>query len=299
MNPCLGDNMSIVTCVYHDVDFDGKCSAAIIKRSIANCQLIGMDYGREFPWDKIPAGTVVYMVDFSLPIKDMVTLATSNKLYWIDHHITAIQEANRWDLDQLLEYRNTCVDKAACELVWEHVNGSSFCPKGVSLLGRYDVWDHSFDEDVLPYQMGLRTHSNTGPDSYIWNKIFTNDLNFYEKTVNAGNYILKYEIEKNKIIAQGCKIEGTLSDKYNTVALNISLASSKVFDAVWDSSKYELMMAFVFYDNQYRVSLYSDSDSLNVGEIAKSFGGGGHKNAAGFVIDDIFKVFTPYPSALN
>ncbi|MDO5845105.1 MAG: DHHA1 domain-containing protein, partial [Methanocorpusculum sp.] len=44
--------------------------------------------------------------------------------------------------------------------------------------------------------------------------------------------------------------------------------------------KYEIFIPFVFDGEQYTVSLYSTT--VDVSEIAKSFGGGGHKGASGF-----------------
>ena len=37
----------------------------------------------------------------------------------------------------------------------------------------------------------------------------------------------------------------------------------------------------------WRVSLYTIFDHIDVSEIAKKYGGGGHKNAAGFVCDNL------------
>jgi phosphoesterase RecJ-like protein len=44
--------------------------------------------------------------------------------------------------------------------------------------------------------------------------------------------------------------------------------------------------------NQYRVSLRSKG-SINMGEIAKSFGGGGHKNASGFTVAGTYEEVKP------
>ncbi len=39
-------------CVFHRADFDGVCSAAIVKKFVPDCELYGIDYGDPFPWDK-------------------------------------------------------------------------------------------------------------------------------------------------------------------------------------------------------------------------------------------------------
>ena len=38
-------------------------------------------------------------------------------------------------------------------------------------------------------------------------------------------------------------------------------------------------------DGMFRVSLYTDRNDVDVSEIAKAYGGGGHKKAAGFRVD--------------
>lgn len=130
-------------CFYHESDLDGVCSAAIVKYFVPECELYGIDYGKEFPWMKtVPDVDIdvdcsspaefrakiltalvrkeekrtVYMVDFSLPIEDMERLAEISNLIWIDHHRTAIDA---------FENGMPCVgnwlartDFAACELTW-------------------------------------------------------------------------------------------------------------------------------------------------------------------------------------
>ena len=83
MNPSL--------CLFHRADFDGVCSAAIVKKFVPDCELWGIDYGDEFPWghatdgpevlaEDLLAGAAiprrtVYLLDFSLPPADMKLLA--------------------------------------------------------------------------------------------------------------------------------------------------------------------------------------------------------------------------------
>jgi hypothetical protein len=43
----------IMICFYHSADLDGHCSGAIIKKVHPECELIGINYGDEFPWDKV------------------------------------------------------------------------------------------------------------------------------------------------------------------------------------------------------------------------------------------------------
>jgi oligoribonuclease NrnB/cAMP/cGMP phosphodiesterase (DHH superfamily) len=40
-------------CVYHEGDFDGQCSAAIVQKMHQGAHLIPMDYEKQFPWGEI------------------------------------------------------------------------------------------------------------------------------------------------------------------------------------------------------------------------------------------------------
>jgi hypothetical protein len=105
--------------------------------------------------------------------------------------------------------------------------------------------------------------------------------------------------------------------KLDATAINLGHTNSKVFDSVWRRpclhcngepvlpiytsdhkpaglvcahcdgrgwvEPYDLMITFCRRsDKLWNVSLYSTKDNVDCGVIAKSFGGGGHKGAAGF-----------------
>ena len=59
-------------CFYHSADFDGHCSGAIIKKKFDDVEMIGINYGDEFPWSDIKPDETVYMVDFSLQPFDLM-----------------------------------------------------------------------------------------------------------------------------------------------------------------------------------------------------------------------------------
>jgi nanoRNase/pAp phosphatase (c-di-AMP/oligoRNAs hydrolase) len=51
------------------------------------------------------------------------------------------------------------------------------------------------------------------------------------------------------------------------------------------AKEYPVCIAFIYDGRQFTVSLYSET--VDVSTIAKSFGGGGHKGAAGFVCKEL------------
>ena len=290
-------------CIYHNADFDGVASAAIIYNHIcktmrSSLELFGMNYGDEFPfWDKIDKDDVVYMVDFSLPFNDMILLNDITTLIWIDHHATAINDIK--DSDIYFEG----VQKSgigACRLVWDYIHSFKRSeppfdklvpPYAIELLSEYDVWIKD-NPDTVPFQYGLKIVDNImNPTIPVWTHLLKADKDDYyiKKIIESGESVVKYidvysesycdiaaypmEWEGHKVICINCSTHGT---------------GSNLFKSVWDEKKYDFMIGYVLSKNgSWNVGLYSDKEGIHVGNIAKKYGGGGHPGAAGFICDEL------------
>ena len=271
-------------CFYHSADLDGHCSGAIIKNRYPECEMIGINYGDPFSWDTIQENETVFMVDFSLqPFDDMVKLQCRCNLIWIDHHISAIKERDR-SSHEIQGCQRT--NQAACELTWLYCYGVNM-PFSVSLLGRYDVWDLKAHEDIMPFQYGMRIFETRPENSmHLWEKIFFNQ-DFIQEVTDNGILLLKYQNSDNKKYVQACAFE-TEFEGLRAIAVNKGLTSSTLFDSIWDESQYDIMITFVRREEKWTVSLYSTKKDIDVSEIAKKHGGGGHKSAAGFQTTTLF-----------
>lgn len=268
-------------CFYHSADLDGHCSGAIVKHKYPDCEMIGINYGQEFPWETIEPGEKVFMVDFCLqPFSDMQRLNEICKLYWIDHHKTAIDASRECDFmasgDQFLSS-----EKAGCELTWWYIMECQ-ATSSVFLLGRYDVWDHAADKDVLNFQYGMRMYTDTRPDNQtLWKMIFYGDA---RNVAAIGKTILDYEQNQNAKFCNAYAFE-TMLNGMVAICANRGFTNSKVFDSVYNPAKHHLMITFCRLKppaGKWTVSLYSTREDVDCGAIAKAFGGGGHKGAAGF-----------------
>ena len=79
---------------------------------------------------------------------------------------------------------------------------------------------------------------------------------------------------------------------YRCICINGSLGSSVMFDTVYDKKKHDLMLIFVNCNNTFwKISLYTYSEDIDVGAIAKKFGGGGHRGAGGFTVKSLKEIF--------
>lgn len=288
-------------CFYHVADLDGKCSAAIVHHALkGEVELIGIDYGWKFPWDKVQ-GREVIVVDFSLqPFSDMIRLKSEAKsLTWIDHHKSAILEYEQW-ADGLAKALGANpkiegvreIGIAGCELTWMWFESHGLVkgppPLAVKLLGRYDVWDEECKEfswatQILPFQYGMRNRDHD-PNADVWDVLLAPGGKDLVNIITAiGITILLYEDRQNALYVKVCAFPSYL-DGRPVLACNKALANSRLFDSVWDPEKYHMMAAFYLQKRgTWKVSLYTTREDVDVSEVAKAHGGGGHKKAAGFI----------------
>ncbi len=287
-------------CFYHAGDFDGKCSAAIVKKKYPECGLYPLNYGTPFPWNEIQYGETVFMVDFSLqPFSDMEKLIKNNaigKLVWIDHHKSVISDFFKSGLcldlsvasDGTLRYTDDYSSKvvilktefAACELTWKYLFPTDVMPEAVNLLGRYDVWDHYFPE-IKRFQWGLRSLPDTDPTNIkIWENLFDSSRGFVKQLITKGSIILDFKALEDAKYLKSFAFE-TEFNGYSVLAANKGLTNSLLFDS--SPKDYDLFVTFAYKHGLWDVFLYSKKD-IDVSVIAKKRGGGGHKGASGYQV---------------
>ena len=289
---------------YHVKDLDGHCSGAIARyyyeeiQHVEDIEMVPFDYGFEVPEIR-PDDNLVF-VDITIqPYEKMIELAKTHDVVIIDHHKTFIDFAEENGLYDLAEVW-TATGTAACEIAWESWMPTTLMPDFVRLLGRYDVWDNSdpikWEEEILAFQYGARMldldpGTDTGYstikywiDRFLDRKKDSNEL--YDIIAN-GSVILEYQaMEDSKHFAHfGFEAE---FEGLRAICMNSPRFNSKVFDSVWDSRKYDIMVCFANVKSKYySVSLYSPKPEVVVGSIARKYGGGGHTDAAGFQCSQI------------
>lgn len=282
--------MATDVCLYHGSDLDGHCSGAIYsvvaQEKGLDYVLYPIDYGDPIPWD-LCKGANVAILDFSIqPWHDFQKFAKAAKsVLWIDHHSSAISEYEEKGIESASFQCRLDVTKAACELVWEHFNPDLPMARGVKLLGRYDVWDHS-DPDVLPYQYGMRLFDmdpKSGKDQTKWIDVLTGDT---ETAIEIGKILLKYQRKQDAEAVSKAWFPVEFGGR-TWQACNRLGKGSSFFDSVADSKQYDGVLSFSFNGKIWTIGLYSDRDDVDCGAIAKSYGGGGHKGAAGLRCDTL------------
>ena len=291
--------------VYHGGDTDGFCSGAIV-RDFCNkkgweSELYPMNYGDEFSlMDKLTKEDTVYMVDFSLqPYEQMIKLGKKCELIWIDHHKTSVEALASPGFDAIVNHANHIVvdtSCAACELTWRYLYPNLEVPRMIRLLSLYDTWNHNDKEPwerIEAFQTGLGVNeTNPSKNWDLWQTMF----DFYKKTEGK----IDREILESDIINDICK-DGDVINAYLT-RRNETLMASHGFIAEWEGYKCFIINGDGYLANYLTSSpqfgdcevgvVYSNvegkywvislrSRTVDVSEIAKRYGGGGHRNSAG------------------
>jgi len=280
------DDKRTILIYYHD-DNDGCCSAAVAgnyyDRNEFVIRFVAVNYGKE-SWNEkeIAAVERVWLVDFSCDRMDEFVKVCGSKLIWIDHHKTAMERfPNLWNSSSIPGIRS--IEKAACVLTWEYTHPENVLPPvAVAYIGDKDMWKFEYVE-TKAFSAGFNLIVKT-PDNTLWDVLLSSG---YEDTVNRmisiGELLLEaqnYKIQKAFEKGVDCIFHNQKARLVNTTG-NIS----ELGEFIYKKPEYDIAIMWQAVEDMIVFSLRSDSenpDSPDCAKIAQQYGGGGHKNAAGF-----------------
>lgn len=263
-------------------------------------------------------GDTVILTDISWPIDFMQKLALACQITWIDHHISAIMEYEEFckknnfnpvftdktfsflnketksyyppdTMSSLPPPWNAIYDpyKAACELTWEAFFPDDPIPEAVRLLGHYDSFQHKGtgeEERVLMFQYGARTLASNPQEAERFL-----DHNFPVGAVIHDGKAIYNHLKMEARQAYDAGFEGKIGNPlYTSSGFFRIIAKERInpsnFGLDYAADGYDGVACFWYRDHKWNWSLYSHT--IDVSEIAKQYGGGGHKGAAGFISDE-------------
>ena len=118
------------------------------------------------------------------------------------------------------------------------------------------------------------------------------DDSVFDDAVKRGSYILAYSKTVVKKVCE--KASARKLDEKDVLVVNASHWMSEIGNRLAPDCDVAMIWYYDHADRLIKVSLRSFHDTVDVSEVAKKFGGGGHKKAAGFTlpgdanVDDIF-----------
>ena len=214
-------------------------------------------------------GKKVVVLDFSYDnptIKEMIEKADDFLL--IDHHKSAMVALH--DISQT----HFDMTKSGAILSWEFFHPGKEPPKFLSYIQDRDLWAWE-----LPYSREFSAAFDMVPFNFSDFDAFCDD-SVFDDAVKRGSYILAHKRTFiNKVVDRAAK---RMIKEKTALVVNSSHWMSEIGNRLQMSADVGVVWYFDHKDGTYHVSLRSDGDNVDVSEIAKAFGGGGHRAAAAF-----------------
>ena len=215
---------------------------------------------------------IIYTLDLTLPKEITMDLLKSNKrLTSIDHHISTK------DITEMTQNYSFDNNHSGAVLTWKYFNPDKPVPKLLLLIEDSDIWKWEYPEtnnfiaSLSLFDYDFKTWDSISLDLEDPEKI--KEYLFKGETINT--YFDKIAISLIKH-AQKVEFEG-----YQVYSANVGHpVKFFVIKALMKRYHY-FIITWVQEGDEIHASLRSDG-SVDVSEIAKKYGGGGHKNAAGF-----------------
>lgn len=266
--------MAIIV-IYHSNCFDGFGAAWVARRKFgADAQYIPAKYGDTPP--DIRGADHTYIVDFSYSRQILINLYTiaNHNLTVLDHHQTA--QANCEGLPFCIFDMN----QSGAMLTWKHLFPNNDAPLLIKYIQDRDLWHFR-----MPNSRAIHAWLESHPKLFeLWD-ILVSDMEQplnYERCLTEGNAILRFQSQKVDEMAREAKMVDLGDGEIPAVNCPYNFGSlvGERLGQLFPESKYA---AYYFdrKDGQQQWGLRSTG--YDVSEVAKRFGGGGHKTASGFV----------------
>lgn len=267
-----------VLIIYHG-DADGMCAAAIARKACPYDELVFyvMQYGDPVPL--VDGYDVVYLLDFSLPEADMRRVVDgSHRFIWIDHHVSAIKQLK--EFDHLTGIRRD--GTAACMLTWKWFFPVTEPPWAVKHIADRDVWKFEYGDDTRNFYEMWSILRPDPADVFGWDELFKLKDHPLDQFVQKGELLRTARLNRLFLLVDSFGYNVEIDGH---AALKVNAAGSGDLGDVIKDLGFPVAWCWVEKrqnDKLVRVnSLYSAE--IDVSEIAKARGGGGHRGAAGFV----------------
>lgn len=223
----------------------------------------------------------IYTLDLTLP-KEITEkfLETNKRLTSIDHHISVK------DITEITQDYSFDINHSGAVLAWKYFHPDKPVPKLLLFVEDSDLWKSEYPETLkITLALGLFDFNFE-----IWDKI-AEDV---ENPERLKDYLMKGEVISNyeKKLLDYLERQAQLVEfeRYKVYAINTPRFLRNYIAHTLSKKLPPFAISWVQEKDRIEVSLRSDG-SVDVSEIAKKYGGGGHKAAAGFS----FPADQPFP----
>ena len=276
---------------YHANCTDGFGSAWAFKKSLcavdygSNMEFYPVSYGKPTPEITPGPDVDIFILDFSYPRSVLSALsALVNTVTVLDHHKTAQEDLTGWEDKPKNLHIHFDMNRSGAGITWDHFNPGRPRPRIINYIEDRDLWRFALERSVEINAPILLVPSG---DFEAMDKmavmVETDPDGVYKQglILKTQKDIYVQQIAKE---ARKCSFETSPGEwVHGLVANSTPQFASDVGDIL---AKRSLTFgATYFTDGEDRTvfSLRSIGD-FDVSKLARLFGGGGHKNAAGFTL---------------
>jgi len=260
---------------YHSKCYDGFGAAWSAYKALGTegVHYEAVSYG--YPPPEYNAGDTIYIVDFSYDrntlqlIHETVSMALGTVTV-LDHHKTAEAELKG------VPYAEFDMFRSGAGMAWDYFHPGKDRPRLIQHIQDRDLW-------LFEMEGTKEVHAflcSQPMEFALWDTINTQLESFPEPIYSQGTALLankKREVEK---VCEAAWITELAGHKVATV--NTTAHWSEVGHSLLQQYPEAAFAAsFTVFNDTVMWSLRGRGD-FDVSEVAKSFGGGGHKSAAGF-----------------
>lgn len=257
-------------CIYHGNCADGFGAAWVVRRKFGNIDFYPGVYGQQPPLEAI-AGRNVIMVDFSYKRSVIFEMAkVASHIVILDHHKTA--EGDLVDLpDNVLAVFD--MKRSGAMMAWDHFFPEEEPPQLIRHIQDRDLWLFQLD-GTREIQANLFSHPY---DFDAWDKLMAADV----QLLRADGAAIERKHHKDVAELVAVTKRRMVIGGHDVPAANLPYTLSS--DAGHKMALGEPFAACYWDTKEGRTfSLRSTDNGVDVSIIASQYGGGGHRNAAGF-----------------
>jgi oligoribonuclease NrnB/cAMP/cGMP phosphodiesterase (DHH superfamily) len=225
------------------------------------------------------AGRRVYLLDFSYPPDDLLKiLSVAEMVVSLDHHENAIAAVK--DIDHPRFFNHNFVERSGVALAWDYLFTGSVCPMILQHIEDRDLWKFK-----LEHTKEVTTALYAREDVTIQNLL---DFDIDDLMVEGATLLRAHNKECKETIKNNLRwiTIGGGRDCPVVVTVPVVNASPKLSSDVGHmlaKSFHGIGATYIDTETTRNFSLRGNG-SIDVSEIARVFGGNGHRNAAGFKV---------------
>lgn len=278
--------------LFTHTDLDGIGCAIVAYDILGNVDVEYLDYHNvdtritDFITNENPNDyEAVYITDISVN-RDTAELIENSSANWtlLDHHATATW-LNQFGWAKVVT-ENEFGKESGTSLLFNELQGDRTLGKFMEKVRRYDTWEwHDIYSDHKAKELNDLLFI-VGRDRFV--ERFRHNLNL--EFTEAERLLLDLEREKiDRIIEdkEGLMRRKPVFYNNNVYVAGVIFSEQYISELGNELAKRNPSVDLIAIINPSRsVSLRTVKDEVNVGDIAKEFGGGGHPKAAGFRLDD-------------